>query len=67
MQTFTGRAEAKSVSLPRDMWEYLEQRREVTGVPVSVQLRRALLADLEKDGRVLVDPPTPYCTTGRNG
>ena len=43
---FTDQAVSKGVSLPGDMWAYLERRREQEGVPVSLQIRRALEHDI---------------------
>lgn len=48
---FTGKAVPKGVSLPADLWAYLEARRRRIGIPVSVQVQRALedaiFADVE--------------------
>lgn len=62
---FTGKAIPKGVSLPADMWAYLEQRRKQMGIPVSVQILRALERDVleavsKRRARTLVDPGVPY-------
>jgi len=60
MSEFTGKAKATGISLPADMWEYLELRKQQTGVPVSVHIRRLIEDDINQSARRLVDSPTQY-------
>ena len=57
MTQFTGKAESRGVSLPTDMWAYLTGRREQTGISVSVQIRRAIEADIMDRVADKHDPP----------
>jgi len=60
---FTGKAISKGVSMPTDMWAWLEGRRETIGVPISRYVQDAVEEKIERDTeppRVLVDTAAVY-------
>jgi len=64
-KTFTGKTLPKGVSLPEDMWAYLQERRENIGIPVSRFIQDAVIEKIERDthpARVLVDTGATYET-----
>jgi len=59
---FSGKSVPKGVSLPEDMWAYLEERRERIGISVSRQIQDAIEHEIRLRERYLVDSPTIYGT-----
>ena len=59
---FTGRKIPKGVSLPEDLWTYLERRRTNIGVSVSRQVHDALERDIYRQDHTTVDTKAQYIT-----
>lgn len=65
---FTGKAVSKGVSMPTDMWAWLEGKRETIGVPISRYVQDAVEEKIERDAepaRMLIDTAALYETGGR--
>jgi hypothetical protein len=57
---FTGKSIPKGVSLPEDMWIYLEERRARIGISVSRQIQDAIEHEIHLRERYVVESPTVY-------
>jgi len=60
---FTGKAISKGVSMPTDMWAWLESRREMIGIPISRYVQDAIEEKIERDAKLPVSSLTRVRST----